>query len=219
MVRAKVAAMAARDAAIGAADQSAAAESARRHLRLAAATVVEAGQACWIAACGPPASGKSLLLATLARETGWPLLQSDVVRKELAGVPPTTRLGAAMYGEDATERTYETLLTRAGQVRPPVLVDATWPTRRRRSQLFDAAQRAGARTLLLHLAVTPDEARARLRRRASDPRAESDADEAVYDRLAPRFEAPTDDEGPVLHLSGEAPCSSLLDRVLAHLLV
>jgi hypothetical protein len=50
----------------------------------------------------------------------------------------------------------------------------------------------------------------------SSPDAVSDADERVFDRLAPLFEPPGDDEGPVLRLSGDVPCSALLDRVLVH---
>jgi len=215
MVRAKVAAMAASDPAIESGDRAAAAESARRHVRLAAATVLEATGPLWIAACGPPASGKSLLLSTLAHESGWALLQSDVIRKELAGVPVTTRLGADAYTEAATDRTYEALLARAVEARPVALLDATWPTRHRRSQLFTAARRAGARVALIHLDVPPDVARARLRLRTTDPTAVSDADERVFDRLAPRFEPPADDEGPVVRLAGDAPCSALLDRLFA----
>lgn len=218
MVRAKVAAMAGADADIPADDRSAAAESAGRHLRLAAATAIEDAGPCWIAACGPPASGKSFVLATLARETGWPLVQSDVVRKELAGAAPTERLAAAAYDEATTDRTYETLLARAAAVRSPVLLDATWPVRRRRARLFEAAARAGARVLLVHLDVPAGVARARLKVRAADPGAVSDADEGVFERLAPRFEAPADDEGPVLRLDGTARPSALLDQILARAL-
>lgn len=218
LVRAKVAAMAAADPAIEASDREAAAASARRHVRLAAATIVEGAGPCWFAACGPPASGKSRLFATLARETGWPVLQSDTIRKELAGVTPTTRLDPAAYTEEATDRTYDTLLARAAAERPVALLDATWPTRHRRTQLAEAARRVGARLVLIHLDVAPDVARARLRLRAADPTAVSDADERVFERLAGRFEPPTDDEGPVVRLRGDAPDAPRLDRVLAHAL-
>jgi aminoglycoside phosphotransferase family enzyme/predicted kinase len=218
LVRMKVAAMASDDAGLSPQDRDAAAESAHRHLRFAAATVLEASGRHWIAACGPPASGKSALLEALAHESGWPIVQSDAIRKELAGVSPTTRLAADAYGDAATDRTYGTLLARAAGSGTVVLLDATWPTRRRREQLRAAAARAGAEVALVHLDVTPEMARARLRRRAADPNAVSDADEAVFDRLAPRFEPPSDDEGRVLRLSSDAPCSALLDRVLAHAL-
>jgi hypothetical protein len=218
MVRAKVAAMAAADDAIETSDRAAAAESARRHVRLAAATVVDAAGPVWIAACGPPASGKSQLLETLARESGWPLLQSDAVRKELCGVVATTRLPADAYSHAATDRTYDELLARAARVGAVALLDATWPTRERRAQLTRAAAAAGAEVLLVHLSVSPEVARQRLRLRARDPDAVSDADERVFDRLAPLFEPPGDDEGFVLRLSGDAPCSVLLDHLLVHAL-
>ncbi|HWP99794.1 MAG TPA: AAA family ATPase, partial [Vicinamibacterales bacterium] len=191
LVRMKVAAMAASDHALPPDDREAAGESARRHLRLAAATVLEDQGACWIAACGPPASGKSHLLGALAREAGWPILQSDVIRKELAGVAPTTRLPASAYGESTTDRTYDTMLARAAATSGVMLLDATWPTRRRRDQLRAAAARAGAQALVVQLDVPPEVARERLRLRASDPRAVSDADETVFERLARRFEPAT----------------------------
>jgi hypothetical protein len=215
IVRAKVAAMAASDPDISASDRTAAAESARRHLRLAAATAVEVGGPLWIAACGPPASGKSVLLEALAHETGWPLLQSDRIRKELAGVATTTRLPPDAYTGAATDRTYETLLARAAPAGLVVLLDATWPTRARRASLWHAAREAGAQVLLVHLDVSPAVARARLARRATDPTAVSDADTGIFERFAPRFEPPASDEGAVLTLSGDVPCSALLDAVLA----
>jgi aminoglycoside phosphotransferase family enzyme len=145
MVRMKVAAMAAGDEGLSPQDRDAAAESARRHLRLAAASVLETNGRHWIVASGPPASGKSVLLTALARETGWPVLQSDAIRKELLGVSPTTRLTMVAYDEPMTDRTYEALLSRATSAGEVVLLDATWPTRRRRAQLRAAAARA-ART-------------------------------------------------------------------------
>jgi hypothetical protein len=218
MVRAKVAALAAADQDIGAGDRAAAADSARRHLRLAAATAIEAAAPLWIAACGPPASGKSLLLESLARETGWPLLQSDRIRKALAGVAPTMRLPAEAYAAAATDHTYATLLDEARTAGPVVLLDATWPTRARRASLWTAARAGGRRVLLVHLDVPAAVARDRLAHRAADPTAVSDADATVFERLAPRFEAPTDDEGTVVHLSGASAIGTLLDRVAAALL-
>jgi aminoglycoside phosphotransferase family enzyme/predicted kinase len=218
LVRAKVAAMTATDPEIEASDREGATASAHRHLRLAAATIVEARGPWWVAACGPPASGKSHLITLLARETGWPILQSDAIRKELAGVSPTTRLGAGAYTEAVTDRTYATLLARAAAERPVALLDATWPTRRRRAELARAAERAGARLLLIHLDVPPDVARARLRLRSVDPTTVSDADEQIFERLAAHFEPPTDDEGPVVRLAGDESAATQLDRVLARAL-
>ncbi|MBL8739034.1 MAG: hypothetical protein JNL12_21590, partial [Planctomycetes bacterium] len=61
MVRAKVAALAAAEPDLSAADRAGARGSAHRHLELAAALQFEANGPHWLVLCGPPASGKSSL--------------------------------------------------------------------------------------------------------------------------------------------------------------
>jgi thymidylate kinase len=72
---------------------------------------------------------------------------------------------------------------------------------------------------VLHLDVTPGTAHRRLTARAEDPRAVSDADLGVYERLAPAFEAPTASEATgLVRLDGDHSTDDLLDDLLAQLL-
>jgi hypothetical protein len=218
MVRAKVAALASLESEIGPADRAAAADSARRHARLAAALAVEEAGPLWIAACGPPASGTSTLAHVLAADTGWPIVSSDVVRKEMLGLAPTAHAPAGAYAPEMSDRVYAEVLVRARAAAAVVLLDANWPTKARRGALVTAGRSAGARVVIADLAIPPPIARRRLEARAADPEVVSDADVAVYERLAAAFEPPTPGEGAALvHLDGTPGAETLVDALLAHL--
>ena len=84
----------------------------QRHLRHARVQLVVVG--------GLPGTGKTTLAAALGDELGWPVLRSDEVRKELAGLDPLDHAPAAygtgLYSPAMTETTYETVLSHARQL-------------------------------------------------------------------------------------------------------
>ena len=86
---------------------------AHRHLHDARPRLVLVG--------GTPGSGKSTLAATAARDHGWVVVTSDLVRKELAGLTATARTGDAfgegLYDPGHTAATYDALLARAATAR------------------------------------------------------------------------------------------------------
>jgi predicted kinase len=129
--------------------------------------------------CGVAASGKSTLAAALAARAGAAVLASDVVRKQLAGVAPTSRAPDSAYAPAVNRRTYAALgeraraLVAAGE---PVIVDATFR--------FAADRRAFAEAFGDAVALTWIECRApaavRARRAAArDRESVSDAGAAV----------------------------------------
>jgi uncharacterized protein len=73
-----------------------------------------------IAIGGLSGTGKSTVAAGLAPGLGHPpgavLLRSDVIRKALAGVAPTVRLGPEHYTAERTAAVYAAMLERAGRV-------------------------------------------------------------------------------------------------------
>jgi aminoglycoside phosphotransferase family enzyme/predicted kinase len=106
-------------------------EIALRHLRRARVVLILVG--------GDPGVGKSTLAVGIADRTGWTVLRSDEVRKDLAGVGHTTgmvsRVGEGIYDERTAAETYTALLARARLLLEggeSVLLDATWRDARQR---------------------------------------------------------------------------------------
>jgi aminoglycoside phosphotransferase family enzyme/predicted kinase len=220
LVRAKVAALAAAERELPAADRDGARGSARAHLRLAAATAIEAKAPLWLVLCGPPASGKSALATALARGSGWPVFATDVVRKELAGLPPTARAGAAHYTAAFSDRTYREVFARAAaSVAPVAILDGNFADAARRAEARAAAQAHGRSLHVLHVAVDEVTARARVAARARDPAAVSDAGPAEFAALWARFAPPTAAEGIAFdRVDGALAPEALADAAFARLL-
>jgi len=151
-----------------------------RHLR--------AGQVRVILIGGPPATGKSTLAGHLADRLGAAVLNSDHVRKELAGLAPgasaATGYRQGIYTPEWTERTYAELIRRGCRLLErgeTVVLDASWTTMRHR----DAARRlaTGTHSALFELrcAAEPATIAARLTQRHGDA---SDADARIADALS-----------------------------------
>ena len=150
----------------------------RAHLEAARVRLVLVG--------GAPGTGKSTLAAALGEARGWAVLRSDVVRKELAGLPPGTPAPAApgggIYSPGHTGATYTALRERAGALLgmgESVVLDASWTDPAER----DAAERLGdslsADVVALRCDCPPHVAAARIGLRRAEGGDASDADAAV----------------------------------------
>jgi aminoglycoside phosphotransferase family enzyme/predicted kinase len=179
-VRAKVAALAADDEGIEAAQRAGAAASARRHLALAARALAAPRDGALVVTTGLVGSGKSSVAEALADASGGVVIASDRVRKALAGLAPTARGGAArgLYAEEAKERVYEALLARAAPVVASgrvAILDATYALERHRAAAFAWARERGVTAALVEVRCARDTALARLARRAAAGADPSDA--------------------------------------------
>ena len=145
------------------------------HLRRAKVTIVLVG--------GAPGTGKSTLAEGIAARTGWAVLRSDEVRKDLAGMghldrSATAEVGTGIYEEFATHATYAGLLARArvlverGQ---SVVLDATWGDARHRSAAAALATETRSDLVELRCDAPLDACAARIERRAAHGRDASDA--------------------------------------------
>lgn len=224
MVRAKVSAILSGEKEIRGDERAASAEIASRYLRLAAASAIEEDGPWWLIFCGLPASGKSSVAEALREASGgaWPVLSSDRVRKELAGVAPNEPLSESFYSDEFSHRTYTELLERAKAAtdsRAVVILDANFRERRERSLARESARAAEARLAILR--VDADEAIVieRLASRKQDPTSVSDADRAVYEKLKARYEVPQEEEADqLIPVNGDLEPGAAVDGILAALL-
>src|SRR5206468_7223266 len=105
---------------------------------------------------GLPGTGKSTLARALADRAGFAVIRSDVVRKELAGRPPTEPTPTAerdkLYSAEWTDRTYAECLRRAEDqlfAGTRVIVDATFADDGHRQPFLSLAARLAVPAALL----------------------------------------------------------------------
>jgi aminoglycoside phosphotransferase family enzyme/predicted kinase len=153
-----------------------------------------AKRACLVLVGGLPGTGKSTLAGSLASQYGFTVLRSDVVRKELAGLPPDApakaAFGKGLYTREASDRTYAECLRRSEHLLfegRRVIVDATFIEEPRRRPFFEMAVRMGVPVLFLVCEADDATIKTRLAARRGDA---SDADWSVYVHAARRWDAP-----------------------------
>ena len=124
---------------------------------------------------GLPGTGKTTLARTLAPlclpAPGAIVLRSDVIRKELAGVDPLTRLGPQGYTKAMTRRVYKTMLARAGAVLASghsAIVDAVSARPKDRAAIEAVAREQGAGFTGLWLDAPVKALEERIARRRAD---------------------------------------------------
>lgn len=196
-VRAKVEGVASLEREVPAADRRRAREQARGHWLLAlGALEAPLHRPCLVLVAGLPGTGKSALARELAAAARFEPLSTDIVRKELAGLPPSdcarAPFGEGLYAPHWSRRTYaecrrraETLLLNGKRV----LVDGNFREEERRQEFLDLGRRYGVPVVMLLRTSSPEEAQARLVHRRDNA---SDADWAVYQRAAEGWEAPSE---------------------------
>jgi predicted kinase len=141
------------------------------------------------------------LAHALSRRLGFDLLSSDVIRKQLAGIPPTSRAtaeyGGGIYSPGFTRRTYLALLAEAEErlrKRRGVILDATFRHADERRLVVEAAARDGVRALFVECRAPTKVALARIAERERRSGEVSDANAAIYARQLRDFD-PLDEIG------------------------
>ena len=155
----------------------------------------DAGAATLVAVCGLPGVGKSTVAWQVAERLGAELLRSDVVRKELFEDPG--------YTDAETAAVYDELLARAADrldAGESVVLDATFKTRARRTEVRDLAERLDAECRLVHVVCEESV----VERRIADREGVSDADFEVHREFRERFEPLETDHVAVDNSGSEA---------------
>jgi predicted kinase len=163
---------------------------------------------------GMIASGKSTLAAAWARQLGIASYNSDVERKKLVGLAPSSRRAegfeSGIYSRAFSRKTYDALLAaaelslRAGR---SVILDASYGKKEERDRVRQLAACFDATARFILCRCPEKETRRRLARRAMDPAAVSDGRWEIYLHQKATFEAPVELAGDELFTidTSEAP--------------
>lgn len=166
---------------------------------------VHGAQRPWLALmCGPSGSGKSAVALQWLQAAGAARVRSDVERKRLHGMAALDRGGpgdATLYGAAATELTYARLrqcAKLAVEAGFPAIVDAA-SLRRHERDTFRALARELDVPFRLVVCEAPEPVlRERVALRGAQSRDPSDATVSVLQRQLATWEAPGEDESPVV---------------------
>jgi hypothetical protein len=176
-------------------------QHAKAHWLVALGELAEpARRPCLLLVGGLPGTGKSSLARWLAEKANFTVLRSDVVRKELAGLPATVRSPASaqatLYAREWTERTYAECLRRAENLLfegQRVIVDATFREDARRQTFLESARRWAVPGAVLLCRADAETVHKRLAQRQGDA---SDADWSVYETMTGHWEEPGESVRP-----------------------
>lgn len=167
------------------------------------------------------ASGKSTLAARFAAGEQLLYLNTDRVRKELAGLEATQRRPAApgqgIYSREFTKRTHATMLERTvNRLRQGsgVVLDGSYSRRKDRANVLACGRQQGAIVRFILCYCSDSEVKRRLEMRARDPLAVSDGRWDIYLKQKESFEPPDELKGDqLLLLDTEADPDVLLRQV------
>lgn len=222
-VRGKVESFRLRDPQIGAEEKAGAAARARRHFQLALGYILRRRLMPWLVVfSGLMGTGKSTLAREISFRLGLELASSDVLRKELAGLPPTERrhdrFNEGLYSAESTRATYDEMFRRAsaalGEGRGFIL-DASFSRRSERARFAALAEACGARFAVVHAVCPEEEVRRRLEARAWDPFEPSDGRWELLELQRRDFEAfaPPEDAGHEIDTS--LPVEGSIERIFS----
>jgi aminoglycoside phosphotransferase family enzyme/predicted kinase len=158
--------------------------------------------------CGTMGCGKSTLVKQLAFELGLASFNSDVVRKQLAGVPAETPVpvsfGDGLYSKEMSRNTYRQLERLADNELASghsVVIDAGFGNRAERAEFARLAESHHAEFVILFVQCDTDEQQRRLRERTSRGGSVSDGRVELLDQQKRVFAPPDNSEGTIISCS------------------
>lgn len=193
-------------------------DEASRYFNFARRLIWQSFKPFVVLVCGLTGSGKSTLARELGRRLGLPVLNSDVVRRQIAGSTgrQTVPLNQGIYSPTMNEKTYAAMARAAKQqvvLKRGVILDATFIRRDQREKIARLADRYGIPLLVIHCSAADGVSQNRLRRRAAQGTDVSEGRWDIYAAQKAVAEAP--DEIALsrrLELDTDAPVEQLAHR-------
>ena len=172
------------------------------------------------------ASGKSTFAEKFSTRYDLPYINTDRVRKQLAGIGPATRqpdqFNQGIYTSEFTRRTYQTMLDQAeteirgGQ--KGVVLDGSYSSLDERAKVMELAVVLGAEYFFIQCVCSEDIVKERLELRARDLQAVSDGRWEIYLVQKEKFQAPTElDPSRLVIVETEKPVDRLVENLVQSL--
>ncbi len=156
---------------------------------------LETGRVRLVLIGGLPGTGKSTLAGSVADATGWSVLRSDEVRKDIVGLGHATAAiaapGEGLYDSETTDATYDALLDRARtalELGESVILDASWSSDRHRQAARTLADVTASDLVELRCVAPPAVTEQRITKRLTTGGDPSDATPAVAAAMAEWFD-------------------------------
>jgi predicted kinase len=169
-------------------------------------------------------SGKSTIANELAFELGLAIASSDLVRKELAAVPPTAHAqagyGEGIYTPAYNRATYEKLLVQAETTLrrgESIVVDATFRSQTDRRHFQQLAERLQVPYYIIQTGCPEQLVKERLAARQQNPAQVSDGRWELFYRQQAEFAPPTAGEGRHIFINTGKSIGDNLDTILRFL--
>lgn len=174
--------------------------------------------------CGTMGCGKSTLAGQLAFELGLHTHNSDVVRKQLAGLAPETAapsaFGEGIYSREMSEATYRHLEKLADAdlaAGRSTIIDAAFGSQTERAQFGQLAKKHHVRFVILFVTCADDVQQWRLHERSLSGTSVSDGRIELLDRQSRTFEPPDTSEGVIAFRSANGASEHVLNSVYERL--
>ena len=217
-VRGKVEGFKLGDPLISKCDKEAARWLARKYFLLARRYIE--GRGLLILISGLTGSGKSTVASGLKELLAAPVFSSDVVRKELAGLPQEEHsyvpFAQGIYSPEWTERTHEEMRRRATEVLTRggcAILDASFLRARERRKAVEAAMAVSARTILVECNAPYDVMAERLRRRQEGPTVSDGRPEILDGQTAVREPVADAEADCVVSVDTTQPSNDMLEVI------
>ena len=167
--------------------------NAQRYFRYASRFTWSSVKPLLLIVCGLTGSGKSTLARELGERLGMPVINSDTVRKAIAGKPgrQAVPFNEDIYSPDMTAKTYAKIAREADKQileGEGAILDATFGQKAHREKIIRLAEKHAVPLVLIHCVASDETTKKRLAQREAEGKDVSDGRWEIYSKQKAAFE-------------------------------